>query len=115
MESTPTPPASAPAWDNFVVSLANAAILGIVPTNALAVGVKIDGLNVQFVFQLSQITDEDAEDMDDIVSEMEVLADPGLIISKTFEVRADRAISPHDGVRWIFLSRVEHATEASGE
>lgn len=58
-------------------------------------------------FQLNELTESDMEDMDDIVivSEMEALVGNHVHVGRTYEIREERAISPYDGVRWIFLAR----------
>jgi hypothetical protein len=102
---TPEDPGRSPVWENYIVAQTVQASLGLLPTNALAVGVRVAGTDVQLCFQLSAFTEDDAVDIEDILSEMEALVGNHVHVDKTYEVRDDPAISPHDDVRWIFLAR----------
>jgi hypothetical protein len=102
---TPGDPGIAPVWDNYVVAQAAQATLGLVPKSALAVGVVIDGTDVQVRFQLSRLIEDDMADMEDIVSGLEALLGEGVHVEEVREIRTEPAISPHDGVRWVFLAR----------
>jgi hypothetical protein len=102
---TPDDPGRAPVWDNYVVAQAVQACLGLLPRSALAVGVRVAGTDVELRFQLRELTEADAVDIDDIVSELEVLTGEHVHVDKTYEIRAEPAISPDDQVCWIFLAR----------
>jgi hypothetical protein len=102
---TPSDPRSAPTWDNYVVAQAVQASLGLIPEHALAVGVEVDDTDVMLRFQLTAVTEADAQDIEDIVSQLEALVGPVVHVAKELDVRQEREISPHDGVRWIFLAR----------
>ena len=102
---TPQDPGRAPVWDNYVVAQVAQASLGLIPNHALAVGVEVDGLRVRLRFQLSELTDADSSDMDDVLSELEALLGDEVQVDQVREVRHQRDVSPSDGVRWIFLSR----------
>lgn len=102
---TPSDLGNAPAWDNYVVAQAVQASLGLIPEHAIAVGVEVDGSDVVLRFQLTAITEEDSQDVDDIVSDLEALVGPDVRVGKKLDVREERAISPHENVRWIFLAR----------
>lgn len=73
--------------------------------HALAVGVEVDRNDVRLRFQLTELTDQDAEDIADIAFELEVLVGSHVQISTSHELRKRRLISPHDRVRWIWLAR----------
>ncbi|WP_157181454.1 hypothetical protein [Actinopolymorpha alba] len=104
---TPEDPRRAPVWENYIVAQAVQASLGLIPQHALAVGVEVAGKDVRLRFQLSEVTEDDVTDMDDIVSELEALVGSDVHVEQTHEVRDERAISPSKGgVRWIFLARV---------
>lgn len=102
---TPEDPGRSPAWENYVVSQAVQASLGLLPRSALAVGVRVAGTDVLLRFQLSKLTEDDAVDIDDIVSELGALVGEHVQVDKTCEIRDEPEISPHDNVRWIFLAR----------
>ncbi len=60
-------------WRNIVVAQCACAALGSIPELALAFGVEVNGFDVQLRFQLSEVQEEDLEDIDSIVSELEAL------------------------------------------
>lgn len=101
----PDDPARAPVWDNYITAQVSQAALGLIPQNALAVGVEVDRYNVRLRFQLSRLTDEDALDIDDIVAELADLLGDKVQVGSVHEVRDAPLISPHDGVYWIYLAR----------
>lgn len=102
---TPEDPGRAPIWENYIVAQAVQASLGQIPEHALAVGVEVAGSRVRMCFQLSEATEGDQEDIDDIVSELEALVGSGVRIESVRQVVRERAISPAGGMRWIYLAR----------
>ncbi|NYG58742.1 hypothetical protein BJ980_001665 [Nocardioides daedukensis] len=103
---TPEDPGRTPVWENYVVAQVAQASLGQIPEHALAVGVEVEGPRLRLRFQLSEATEGDRADMDDIVSELESLVGKDVEVASFHEVLDQRAISPTDGVRRIFLARV---------
>jgi hypothetical protein len=104
---TPEDPGRSPVWENYIVAQAVQASLGQIPEHALAVSVEVAGARVRLRFQLSEATEDDVADMDDIVSELEGLVGPDVHVDRIHEVRPQREIiSPSEGVIWIFLARV---------
>ena len=103
---TPEDPGRAPVWENYVIAQTVAASRGQIPAHALAFGVEVVGPRLRLRFQLSEVTDEDEDDMSDIVSELEALVGDDVEVESSYEVRDQREISPTDGVCWIFLARV---------
>ena len=101
----PTDLGHAPVWENYIIAQAVQASLGLIPENALAVGVEVAEREVRLQFQLTRVAEQDEADMRDIVSELEDLVGPDIKVEAAHEVRAWRAISPHDGVCWIYLKR----------
>lgn len=106
--SLPTPqnPGRAPIWENYVIAQTVEASRGQIPEHALAFGVEVDGPRLRLRFQLSEVTEDDEDDMRDIVSELEGLVGNDVEVESSYEVRDQREISPTDGVCWIFLARV---------
>ena len=102
---TPEDPARAPVWENYVVAQAAQAALGRIPRGTLAFGVRQEGADVFVHFQLKSVNARALEDMDDIVSELEALVGDAVRVARTYEVRPERSVSPHDGIRWIYLKR----------
>jgi len=102
---SPEDPARAPVWENYVVAQAVQASLGLIPRNALAAGVEVDGPNVRMHFQLRELSEHDAADIADIVDDLDALLGDAVDIEAVHELRDRREISPNDGVRWIFLAR----------
>lgn len=103
---TPKDPSRAPVWVNYVIAQTVEASRGQIPQHALAFGVEVDGARLRLRFQLSEVTEEDKEDVSDIVSELESLVGNDVSVESSYEVRDQREISPTDGVCWIFLARV---------
>lgn len=103
---TPEDPGRAPVWENYVIAQTVEASRGQIPEHALAFGVEVDGPRLRLRFQLSKVTEEDEDDMSDIVSELEGLVGNDVEVESSYEVRDQREISPTDGVCWIFLARV---------
>ena len=96
----------APVWENYVVAQAAQASLGLIPRNALAVGsLRVSGADIELCFQLSGVSEDDEADMDDIVGELELLVGDEVRVSRRWDVKDERDISPHDGVCWFFLAR----------
>lgn len=106
--SLPTPqnPGRAPIWENYVIAQTVEASRGQIPEHALAFGVEVDGPRLRLRFQLSEVTEDDEDDMRDIVSELEGLVGNDVEVESSYEVRDQREISPTDDVCWIFLARV---------
>lgn len=102
---SPVDPGGAPVWENYMVAQAVQASLGLIPRNALAVGVGVDGVRVTLVFQLSTLTESDETDITDMVDELGMLVGDEVEISYRSEVRDSRQVSPRDHIRWIFLAR----------
>ena len=69
--------------------------------------VEVAGARVLLRFQLTEATEDDVADMDDIVSELEGLVGPDVHVDRIHEVQPEREIIvPSKGVIWIFLARV---------
>ena len=102
---SPTDSAHAPVWENYVVAQASQASLGMVPRSALAFGVLVEETSVTLRFLLAACTPQDVEDMDDIVSELEGLLGPDVLVTRSFDVRDPLEMSPHDRVRWVYAAR----------
>ncbi|WP_146847739.1 hypothetical protein [Cellulomonas terrae] len=94
-------------WDNYIVAQSVQASLGLLPRSALAVGVRIVGTDVELHFQLSELTENDIADIDDIVSGLESITGQHVRVGKTYQILAGPMLSPHDDLRWIFLARDE--------
>jgi hypothetical protein len=102
---TPDDPARAPIWDNYVVAQAVQASLARLPPHALAFGVAVNRSDVRLVFQLSEVTEQDAHDMNELQENFEALVGDAISVTLTHEVRQARNADPHDGIRWVFLAR----------
>lgn len=79
---TPEDPGQSPVWENYIVAQAVQASLGQIPEHALAVSVEVAGARVRLRFQLSEATEDDVADMDDIVSELEGLVGPDVHVDE---------------------------------
>ncbi|MDC7122693.1 hypothetical protein OMK64_14235 [Cellulomonas fimi] len=103
---TPDDPGLAPVWENYVVAQVVQASLGVIPEHALAVAVAVDGLQVELRFWLSELTQADREDVDDIVDELSVLVGDAVEIGTVVHITPDFIMpTPVPGVQWTFLER----------
>lgn len=102
---TPDDPKRAPVWENYVIAQAAQAALGLIPEHVHALGVEVEGLRVVLVLQADAASPAAVEDVTDIVSELEALLGPGVAVSHRFDIRAERLLSPYDGVAWFFAAR----------
>ncbi|MEO3941716.1 hypothetical protein V3C41_11615 [Paenarthrobacter nicotinovorans] len=101
--------AHAPLWEIYIVAQTVSASRGQIPRHALAVGVEIHGVKIKLLFQLSQVTDEDKTDMEDILSELEALVGQDVEVDSAYEIRKERQVSPdgRDNLWWVFLARID--------
>lgn len=102
---TPDDPKRAPVWENYVIAQAAHASLGLIPAHAHALGVEVNGFRVALVLQAGGASSGVEDDMTDMVSDLEALLGPEAAVSYRLDIRAERRLSPHDGVAWFFASR----------
>ncbi|MBM7497477.1 hypothetical protein [Oerskovia paurometabola] len=102
---TPEDPGRAPVWENYVVAQVAQASLGLVPRNAVALGVRVDGCDLTLLGVLKRRTVKAQEDLEEIVDELEMLLGPRPRVELSVEVLARREIWRHRDVRWTFLAR----------
>lgn len=102
---TPDDLAGAPLWENYILAQATTASLGLVPRNAVALGVTVDGSKVGLRCQLSEVSEADVEDLEEIADELDILVGGHIEIDWSYEVLPRPKISPFDGVRWIYAGR----------
>ncbi|MCR1161696.1 hypothetical protein NEK97_09515 [Paenarthrobacter sp. UW852] len=101
--------AQAPLWEIYIIAQTVAAMRGLIPKHALAVGVEIHGVKVKLRFQLSKVTEEDKTDMDDILSEMEAYVGQDVEVESAYEIRKERRVLPDgtDNLYSVFISRID--------
>ncbi|AXE37793.1 hypothetical protein [Acidipropionibacterium virtanenii] len=104
---TPEDPARAPIWENYATAQTSQASLGLIPDHAYAVGVEVNGRHLRLRFQLSRLTEEDEEDMRDIVSELEALVAQEIYVDYSYEFTDRPRLDPHDGVSWIYATKAK--------
>jgi hypothetical protein len=83
----PDDPAQAPVWDNYVVAQAVHASLALIPAHTLALGVAVDRFDVELVFQLSEATEQDRHDINEISENFEALVGDDINVTARHEVR----------------------------
>ena len=88
-----------------VVAQAAHASLRLIPTEALALGVSVDGARVHLVVQATNHEVVDSENVADILDELEALLGPDVEVSTRADVRHAVRLDPDDGVRWFFAAR----------
>jgi len=107
MYPSPNDLGSAPLWENYVVAQAVQASLGLISDRALALGVRVHGTLVRIIIQLSAATSSgEDDDIEDIRTTLEDLVGPDVTVEMATEVVDHRRVSPHDGVRWVYLKRL---------
>jgi hypothetical protein len=102
---TPDDLGRAPLWENYVVAQAVQASLALIPTHAIAVGVAVAESAVAMRFQLTQLTEADRLDMDEILDDLDNLLGGVVHVQSEHAIVRARAIAPDDGVCWIYLAR----------
>ena len=95
----------APVWENYVIAQATQASLRLIPADAHALGVEVEGHRVALVLQSSAQSPAAEQDMTDIVSELEVLLGPKVAVSHRWDIKDDCRLDPHDGVAWFYATR----------
>jgi hypothetical protein len=91
-----------PFWENYLVRQAIQASLGTIPRHALAVGLAIHDREVVFHFQLPYVSEEDEEDMKELLDNFETIVEQDVHTSRQIDIREERRLS--QSVAWIFLS-----------
>ena len=88
------------------------ASLGQLPEHTLAFGVVVDDLRVQLRFELTELTEGNQEDIDEIVADFDMLTGFILEVTHRVEVLEQRSISdPGSHVWWLYRSRVPYEDE----
>ena len=106
---TPDDLGSAPPWENYIIAQTAQASLGLIPHDALALGVAVDGLSVTLTCQLQEIRDASTEDLEEIAHELAQLLGEHVTVAIAQEVHDTPTITPHDTVAWTFIARSEGA------
>ncbi len=96
-------PGRAPVWENYLVAQAVQASLGLIPESTLAFGIEVSGSTVKLLFQIHEMSESTAADIEEIVSEMESLVGQEVYVHETHEIRSERSVSTDSKVRWIYL------------
>lgn len=105
MLPTPDDLGRAPAWENYVIAQLTQAALGMIPRNAVALGVEVDRNNVTLRCQLRELTDQDVEDLTEIVDELVTLVGDKVRVRWLHEIRDEPLITPRDQTTWTFAAR----------
>ena len=95
----------APLWELYVNRQLVQASLARLPVHLLALGVEIDRLKVVLRFQLSELVDQDLEDIEEIQQDLDELTGFILDIDRVIEVKAERDGCGPTGIWWIYLDR----------
>ncbi|THV36474.1 hypothetical protein [Glycomyces buryatensis] len=106
---TPEDLGAAPLWENYIIAQATQASLGLIPRNALALGVTVDGLDVTVTCQLQAITRADKEDLREIAQELTLLLGAHVNVTSAHHILESPVITPHDAASWIFVARADAA------
>lgn len=94
-------------WENYVIAQASAAAIGLIPSYAHALGVRVDGYGVSLVVQASDMNRAEVdEDVEDIRSDLETLLGPEANVTVEVAQTPSRRLRPDDGVAWFYGARV---------
>ena len=104
---SPKDPANAPVWENYIVAQLTQASLGVIPRNALALGIEVHDLTVRVHVQMVELTPADQADLDEIVSELGALTGEAVQVDVVVEIRAQRHLPEGSPIRWVYLRRSE--------
>ena len=97
----------APVWDCYVIAQAAAALLGVVPHNALAVGVRAEGRLITMIFRMSQLTGSDEDDIDFVCDYLQDLVGEDINVDRSVSLVSEPGISAGDGIGWLYAKRVD--------
>lgn|GEM_PF-4244610 len=107
MTTLPTPQnlEGTPLWENYLVAQLTQAALGLVPGNALALGVEVDEFDIAVVCQVPQATAAVVDDVEEIAQELMFLLGERADVSTRVETRAVATMTPQDSTVWIYAAR----------
>lgn len=94
-------------WHNYLVAQLVGASLGYLPRHAVALGVEPGTEEIGVHFQLTEVDEQDEEDMDEIIGEFSTLLGDVVDIRTVIDVRPQAHTDPLGPVRWIYRVRVE--------
>ena len=102
---TPTDPAAAPVWENYIVAQAAQAALRLIPARADALGVAVKGYNITLVCELADETEQDRNDLTDVADSLTDFVGEPARVQVLFQ---SSPASPTNGVRWFWAARADH-------
>ena len=83
-------------WRSYLVAQLAHACLGLIPENALAIGVEVLGEGVLLRFVMTEMTDQTREDIDDILDAFGILVGPRVGIAVERSTTDGRSPIPND-------------------
>jgi hypothetical protein len=98
-------------WGNYVTAQLTAAAHSTIPRHALAMGVEPGTSEITLHFQLTEVDEQDEEDMTEIIAELEALMSDVVRIRKAVDVRPTPHVNPYQGIRWTYSARIEDEPE----
>ncbi len=104
---TPTDPATAPVWENYVVAQATQAALRLIPAHAVALGVVVDGYDITLVCKMMDETAQDRDDLADVADYLTDLVSQPARVQVLVQPSPEPALNPSDGVRWFWAARTD--------
>jgi hypothetical protein len=102
----PTPSEMSPRdWGNYLAAQLATAALGTIPRHTLALGVEPGDTEITVHFQLTEVDDQDEEDMTEIIDELAISLGDVVHIRTAVDVRPTRHVNPFQGIRWTYCVR----------
>jgi hypothetical protein len=102
-------------WHNYLVAQLTAASLATIPRHALAVGVEPGTDEITIHFQLTEIDEQDEEDIAEIIDELSILLGDVVGIRRVIEVRPRALTNGRGPIRWTYRARTENEPAAEND
>lgn len=94
-------------WGNYLASQLASAALATIPRHTLAMGVEPGTSEVTVHFQLTEVDEQDEEDMTEIIDELAIALGDVVTVRRAVDVRPTRHVNPFQGIWWTYSARVE--------
>jgi hypothetical protein len=104
----PTPSEMTPRdWGNYLASQLASSALGTIPRHTLAMGVEPGNSEITVHFQLTEVDEQDEEDMTEIIDELAISLGDVVMVRKVVDVRSTPHVNPFQGIWWTYSVRTD--------
>jgi hypothetical protein len=98
-------------WGNYLAAQLAACALSTIPRHTLAMGVEPGTSEITVHFQLTEVDEQDEEDMTEIIDELVISLGDVVRIRKVVDVRPTPHVNPFQGIWWTHSARDENEPE----